>query len=134
MSLAPVILALLAYYVPSLGLRPHDSTNYGTLVQPQRHIPSAQALPLTTLDGQPFDLASLDGKWLLVSADAAACPESCVRKLFILRNSHASQGKEVERLARIWFLMDKGTVPDQVLEAYRGTNMVLADQIGRAHV
>src|SRR3546814_17117491 len=54
-------------------------------------------------------------------------PESCVRKLFILRNSHASQGKEVERLARIWFLMDKGTVPDQVLDAYRGTKMVLAD-------
>src|SRR3546814_16642056 len=96
MSLAPVILALLAYYVPSLGLRPHDSTNYGTLVQPQRHIPSAQALPLTTLDGQPFDLASLDGKWLLVSADAAACPDSCVRKLFILRNRSEERrvGKE----------------------------------------
>ncbi|WP_420373638.1 SCO family protein [Pollutimonas sp. H1-120] len=127
MCLAPVVFALLAYYVPSLGLRPQESTNYGALVQPQRPIPSAEALPLTTPDGQPFDLASLHGKWLLVSADASACPESCVKKLFILRNSHASQGKNVERLARIWFLTDKGTVPDKILEAYKGTHMLQAD-------
>src|SRR5690606_38769930 len=106
MCLAPVVFALLAYYVPSLGLRPMESTNYGTLIQPQRPIPSTDALPLTTIDGQAFDLASLHGKWLLVSADASACPESCVKKLFILRNSHASQGKNVERLARIWFMTD----------------------------
>src|SRR5690606_13303272 len=98
--LTPVVLALLAYYVPSLGLRPEGHTNYGTLLQPQRPMPDSSALPLKTLDGQAFDLDSLRGKWLLVTADAAACPESCVRKLFILRNSHASQGKNVERLAR----------------------------------
>jgi hypothetical protein len=127
MCLAPVVFALLAYYVPSLGLRPMESTNYGTLIQPQRPIPSTDALPLTTIDGQAFDLASLHGKWLLVSADASACPESCVKKLFILRNSHASQGKNVERLARIWFMTDNGDVPQQVLDAYKGTNMLRAD-------
>ena len=31
--------------------------------------------------------------------DGAACPESCARKLYITRNSHASQGKNVDRLA-----------------------------------
>lgn len=127
MCLAPLVLALLAYYVPALGLRPEESSNYGELIQPQRPMPEAAALPLTTLDGQPFDLNSLRGKWLLVSADDGACPESCVEKLFILRNSHASQGKNVERLARIWFLMDDATVTDQIKEAYVGTNMLRAD-------
>jgi len=127
MCLAPVVFAVLAYYVPALGLRPVDQNNYGTLVQPQRPLPDAATLPLRTLDGQPFDLASLDGKWILVSADSGACPESCVRKLFILRNSHASQGKEVERLTRVWFITDDQEIPEQVMEAYKGTHILRAD-------
>jgi hypothetical protein len=148
-SLAPVIFALLAYYVPALGLRPEGQTNYGTLLNPQRPVPSAQALPLLTREGEPFDLASLHGKWILVSADSADCPESCVKKLFTLRNSHASQGKNVERLSRVWFLIDEqsqgdatsgnakpdaaasdAAAPDvspQILEAYQGTHMLRAD-------
>ena len=126
-SLAPLVFALLAYYVPALGLRPAESTNYGQLVQPQRPVPSTADLPLTTLEGAAFDLASLHGKWILVTADDAACPESCVTKLFILRNSHASQGKNVERLARVWFVTDDAAVPEQVLIAYKGTNMLRAD-------
>lgn len=122
MSLAPVLGALLVYFNP--GLRPEGSVSYGTLIEPQRPIPAATGLPATTLDGKPFDLSSLKGKWLLVAADDAACPESCARKLFILRNSHASQGKHVERLMRIWFITDDAPVPEKVLEAYKGTVMV----------
>lgn len=125
-SLAPVVFALLAYYVPSLGLRPSGTDNYGTLIDPQRPMPDAQELPLASLDGTPFDLQSLHGQWLLISADDAACPESCVRKLFILRNSHASQGKEVERLSRVWFVLDDGDIDPQILDAYKGTHMLRA--------
>lgn len=126
-SLAPVVFALLAYYAPSLGLRPSGTDNYGTLIQPQRVMPDHTTLPLTTLEGTPYDLSDLRGQWLLVSADNAVCPESCVRKLFILRNSHASQGKEVERLSRVWFILDDGAVPSQILEAYKGTHMLRTD-------
>src|SRR5690625_3941374 len=125
--LAPVVLALLAYYVPALGLRPAGTDNYGTLIDPQRPMPDSSALSLTDLDGKPVELTDLRGQWLLITADDAVCPESCVRKLFILRNSHASQGKEVERLARIWFVLDDGSVDAQILEAYRGTHMLRAD-------
>ncbi len=127
MALAPVVAAVLAYFVPQLGLRPDGLNNYGRILDPQRPVPTARALPLVTLEGQPFDMESLRGKWLLVTADGAACPESCVRKLFILRNSHASQGKNVDRLARVWFITDNGDVPQQVLDAYVGTHMVRAD-------
>lgn len=125
--LAPVVFALLAYYVPALGLRPEGHTNYGTLIQPQRPMPQASELPLTTRDGEPFDLASLKGQWLLITADSGACDEACVKKLFILRNSHASQGKNVERLTRVWFLTDDANIPEQVQEAYRGYHMLRAD-------
>lgn len=126
-SLAPVVFAFLAYYVPALGLRPDGTNNYGTLVEPQRPMPGNSALALTDLAGNPVELASLRGQWLLITADDASCPESCVRKLFILRNSHASQGKEVGRLSRIWFVTDDAAIDPQILEAYKGTHMLRAD-------
>ncbi|HBQ90160.1 MAG TPA: hypothetical protein DD803_12035 [Alcaligenes faecalis] len=126
-SLAPVLFALAAYYMPSLGLRPDESNAYGQLIQPQRSVPTPATLPLQTLQGEAFDLQSLRGRWVLVSADESACPESCVRKLFILRNSHASQGKNVDRLARVWFVTDQGQPSEQILEAYLGTHMLRAD-------
>lgn len=130
-SLAPILGALVVYNNPQWW--PDESSNYGTLIEPQRPMPDANLLQLTTLEGEPFDLQSLKGKWLLLSVDQAACPESCARKLFITRNSHASQGKNVDRLARVWFITDEGEVPAKVLEAYRGTVMVRArpEQLAR---
>ncbi|WXR75033.1 hypothetical protein WHX56_05905 [Achromobacter veterisilvae] len=130
-SLAPIVGAFVVYMNPQWW--PDESSNYGALVSPQRPMPAAGDLRLTTLDGKPFDLQSLKGKWLLAAADGGACPESCARKLFIARNSHASQGKNVDRLARVWFITDDAPVPDKVLEAYKGTIMVRAnpDQLAR---
>ena len=99
LSLSPVLAAVFAYFNPQY--RPDGSVAYGTLIEPQRPIPARDALQATTLDGKPFDVASLKGKWLLVTADGGDCQDACARKLFILRNSHASQGKNVERLARV---------------------------------
>lgn len=123
-SIAPVLGAVLVYFNPQWW--PSESTNYGQLVQPQRPMPAPSELTLTTLDGKPFDLNSLKGEWLLMTVDGAQCEEACARKLFILRNSHASQGKNVERVTRIWFITDDQPVPDKVLDAYRGTIMLRA--------
>jgi hypothetical protein len=123
-TLAPILAATLVYYNPQWW--PEDTSNYGELIEPQRPIPAPAALVLKTLQGQPFDLASLTGKWLLVAADGGECPEECARKLFITRNAHASLGKNVDRVARVWFITDDAPVPDKVLEAYRGTVMVRA--------
>ena len=128
-SVTPIVAAILVYQNPQWW--PQKSSNYGTLVTPQRPLPAG--LTLFTLDGKPFDLHSLKGKWLLLSADTGACPESCARKLFITRNTHASQGKNVERLARVWFITDNATVPEKILAAYKGTVMTRGDtdQLGR---
>lgn len=124
-SIAPVIAAFVLYYNPSL--LPSGSTNYGTLINPQRPLPTNEQLTLTTLDGKPFDVNTLRGQWLLVAADEAACPESCAKKLFILRNTHAMTGKNVKRVSRVWFVTDDAPVPQQVLDAYAGTVMLRAD-------
>ena len=124
-SIAPVIAAVVMYFNPSL--QPGGSTNYGTLVDPQRPLPTNEQLTVTTIDGKPFDLNELRGQWLLVAADEAACPESCAKKLFILRNTHAMTGKNVKRVSRVWFITDDAPVPDNVLEAYAGTIMLRAN-------
>ncbi|GAA0231567.1 membrane protein [Castellaniella daejeonensis] len=123
--LAPVVFALLAYYVPALGLRPETRTHYGQLIEPQRPIPGD--LALTDAQGQPYDLNQLKGQWLLISAGPGACPESCVRGLFVLRNSHASQGKDVDRLERVWFITDDAPAAPVVGDAYAGTHILRAD-------
>jgi len=123
--LAPVVFALLAYYVPALGLRPETRTHYGQLIEPQRPIPGD--LALTDAQGQPYDLNQLKGQWLLISAGPGACPESCVRGLFVLRNSHASQGKNVDRLERVWFITDDAPAAPVVGDAYAGTHILRAD-------
>ena len=124
-SLIPVIAAFMVYYNPQW--QPEGQTNYGSFVQPQRPLPGPQALTVTTLDGKPYDLEQIKGKWVFVTADNATCEEDCAKKLFIMRNVHAMTGKNVERLSRLWLITDDQPVPDKVLEAYKGTLMLRAD-------
>jgi hypothetical protein len=123
--LAPVVLAFLAYYVPSLGLRSAVRTHYGQLIEPQRPIPTD--LNVRDEQGQAYDLNQLKGKWLLISAGPGACPDTCVKGLFVLRDSHASQGKNVLRLERIWFVTDDAPVAPVVHHAYVGTHILRVD-------
>lgn len=125
--LAPLLFALAAYYVPALGLRPPAQANYGQLIDPQRPVPTPAQLHLRTLQGESFNLGQLRGRWVLLSADSGHCPESCVRKLFILRNSHASQGKNVERVTRVWLLTDQAAPAEHIIKAYQGTHIVRAN-------
>lgn len=122
--LAPVIAAVLFYLNPQW--LEGQGTNYGTILEPQRPVPAAQDLRLTELDGNAFDLQQLQGQWLVVTADGATCPESCARKLFIMRQTHASTGKNVVRIERVWFVTDDQPVPEIVQEAYEGTHILRA--------
>lgn len=134
-SVTPLVLILLACLAPvvaavALYLNPQwlsgESTNYGAILEPQRPVPPATELALTDLQGNPVDLQQHRGQWLLLTADGAACPEECARKLFIMRQSHASTGKNVVRIERIWLVTDDAQVPPEVLEAYRGMHMLRA--------
>lgn len=120
--LLPVVAAVLLYFNPQW--MPKETSNYGTILEPQRPVPPAAELRLTDLQGKPVDLQEARGQWLLLTADKAACPESCARKLFIMRQSHASTGKNVVRIERVWLITDDEPVSELVKEAYFGTHML----------
>jgi cytochrome oxidase Cu insertion factor (SCO1/SenC/PrrC family) len=102
----PVIAAYLAYF----GWRPAGHTNYGDLlkVTPLQHTAGRM------LDGTPFDLDALQGKWLMVHVGAAACDAACTHQLYLMRQVRIAQGKEQSRIERLWVLTDPSS-PDPVL-------------------
>lgn len=107
---APLVLGTLAYV---FRWTPGSSGNYGELIAPQ-----ALAVP-------PFD--RLRGKWLLVAFDSAACDTACERKLYYMRQVRKAQGKDQDRVERLWLLTDAGTPRRELLAAIEGTQIVRAD-------
>jgi hypothetical protein len=104
---APIVLGTLAYL---LGWSPGNPGNYGDLVAPR------------AMSGAPF--AALRGKWVLVSADAGVCDAYCERKLYFMRQVRRAQGKDMERIERLWLVSDGGAPRAELLAAIEGTRVV----------
>jgi hypothetical protein len=106
---APFVLGWLAYeYGWGTGRR----SNYGELLAPR---PVAGPL------------APLRGKWVLVTADDAACSAACERKLYIVRQVRRAQGKEMDRIDRLWLLTDGGKPRAELVRALDGGHIASAD-------
>lgn len=107
---APFVLGWLAYV---FEWAPGRTGNYGELLAPQ------------PLRAEPF--LALRGKWVLVSLDAAACDAACERKLYYLRQIWRAQGKNMDRVERMWILTDAAAPRAELLEGIAGTRIVRAD-------
>jgi hypothetical protein len=107
---APFVLGTLAYlYRWKTGA----GANYGELIAPR------------PLSGAPFD--RLRGKWVLVAFDASACDADCEKKLYFMRQVRRAQGKDMERVERLWLLLDSGTPRAELLAAIEGTRVARAE-------
>ena len=53
------------------------------------------AVALKQLDGTPFDLSSLKGKWLMINVDSGACAKACEDKLFMMRQLRLMQERKM---------------------------------------
>lgn len=84
--------------------------NYGELLEPR------------PLAAEPFP--RLRGKWVLVSIDASACDAWCERKLYYLRQLRRAQGKDMDRVERLWLVTDAGRPRAGLLQAFEGTQVV----------
>jgi len=115
----PFVLAWAAYW---FHLVPGRTSNYGELLPPRR-VPDGG---LRGLDGKPFSLASLRGKWVMLQFDTAACDAYCERKLYFMRQLRVAQGKDMDRVERVWVLTDGGAPRPKLLTAIDGTNVVRA--------
>jgi len=102
-----MVLASLAYHFE--WVKGGETSNYGTLLEPK---------PVSAPG-----LAQLRGKWVLVTADAAACDAYCERKLYFMRQVRRAQNREVERVARLWLITDGGTPRPEVVAAIEGTRI-----------
>ena len=101
---APLVFGTLAYYFRwDVG----SAANYGELIPPR------------PLSGPPFD--RLRGKWLLVAVDSAACDAWCEKKLYYLRQLRRAQGRDMDRVERLWLLTDDGKPRAELLQAIEGT-------------
>jgi hypothetical protein len=105
---APFVLGWLAYEYHWFS---GQSGNYGELIAPR---------PL----GGP--LVPLRGKWVFVTVDAAACAAACERKLYVVRQVRRGQGKDAERIERLWLLADGGKPRAELLAAIEGSHVVPA--------
>ncbi len=116
---APVIASYLTFYV----IKPEGRVNYGTLIEPPRPLPD---VTLNQLDGTPFKLGALKGKWVLLTFDRAACEGSCAEKLHMMRQVRTMQGKERDRLERAWLVTDADQLQTQTIREYDGMKMLRA--------
>ena len=100
---APLVLGTLTWYFRwDVG----SPSNYGELLPPR------------PLAGAPFE--KLRGKWLLVMVDSARCDAWCERKLYYLRQLWRAQGKDMDRVERLWLVSDDGKPRDELLQAAEG--------------
>lgn len=87
--------------------------------------PSAAAgAPLPGTAAAPLAAPTLRGKWFLVMADGAGCDARCEHKIWQLRQLRTMQGKEMERVERVWLVDDRAEPSPRLHEAYAGTRIV----------
>ncbi len=109
----PVVGSFALYYL----FPPAERVNYGELLTGWQ----LADFTLPRLEGGTVSLADLKGKWWLVQVDSGLCPERCRNKLYQQRQVRLAQGKNMDRVERLW-LIDDGIEPEQRLRrAYDGT-------------
>lgn len=118
---APLIASYLTYYI----IKPTGRNNYGDLIDPRGYpIP---ALSSTTLDGRAEGLDAYKGKWILLKVGGGDCAEACKKQLFTLRQLRLMQGKEMDRVERVWLITDRQPVETMLIRQYDGMHMLRAD-------
>ena len=119
----PIIASYLTYYV----IKPTGRNNYGALIDPRLHpIPEA-TLHATELDGTVSPLSQFKGKWIMLQTGPSDCQQACKDLLFAMQQLRLTQGKEMERIERVWLITDKEPLDTLVMREFDGTNMLRVD-------
>lgn len=111
---APLIVSYFTYYV----IKPSGRTNYGTLLDPRKY--PMPALGSTALDGSRLSLQDYQGKWLMLQVNDADCQVACQKRLNDMRQLRLAQGKEMERIERVWLITDDQPLETMLLRQYDG--------------
>lgn len=118
-------LPIIASYVAYLYFPPKPTANYGELLLPPAQAPAAT---FRQVGGGSFGFASLQGGWVLVASDAAACARPCLEKLVMMRQVRLALGRDASRVTRV-FVVEDGRAPEPaLLEPFQGTVVLIAPE------
>ncbi len=118
-ALAPIVASTVIYFwFPQAA-----QTNYGRLLT----VAPAPEIEGERLNGTPFRLSALQGKWVLVMASPGACDAACGRALYATRQARTIQGREQDRVVRAWLITDAATPSPEVLREHPGLVVARVD-------
>ena len=115
---SPLIFSYLTYYV----IKPSGRTNYGTLIDPRQY--PLPALGTTALDGKPLALDAYKGKWVMLKVAPGECLQQCKDQLVAMRQLRLMQGKDRERVERVWLVTDAAPLDTMLMKVIEGTRML----------
>jgi hypothetical protein len=115
---APIIASYVTFYI----IKPSGRTNYGAFIDQRSH--PMPKLASTTLDGRPESLENYAGKWIMVKVGGGACDEACSKQLFAMRQLRTMQGKNMDRVERVWLITDKEPVDTMLIRMYDDMHML----------
>jgi hypothetical protein len=115
---APIIASYVTFYI----IKPSGRTNYGAFIDQRTHL--MPKLSSTTLDGRPETLEHYAGKWIMVKVGGGACDEACNKQLFAMRQLRTMQGKNMDRVERVWLITDQEPVDTMLIRQYDDMHML----------
>ena len=118
--IAPFVASFAAYYF----YQPDGRVNYGDLIEGVK-LPE---MSLRLADGSDFSLSRIEGKWVFITVDNAACNAYCEKKLWQIRQVRKTQGKYPERIERVWLVTGGGKPAERLFGEYEGTWMIDAER------
>ena len=111
--LFPFVASTLLYFF----WKPNNYTNYGEIVSYENF--------LQNIEFENKDLLkNFRGKWLLTSFHAGECNEICDKKLYLMRQLRLSQGKNMDRLERVFVFMEPKDDNFMLNQSYNGTYII----------
>nr|WP_307729664.1 MULTISPECIES: cytochrome C oxidase subunit I [unclassified Massilia] len=124
---APIIASYVTYYI----IKPEGRTNYGAFIDQQAH--PMPKLTSTTLDGRSETLENYAGKWIMVKVGGGACNEACAKQLFAMRQLRTMQGKNMERVERVWLITDNEPIDTMLIRQYDDMHMLRVPRAQLSH-
>ena len=115
---APMIFSYLTYYV----IKPSGRTNYGSILDPRLYpMPKLEG---KLLGGEKTELDAYKGKWIMLQVDSGTCPDTCQKKLYDMRQLRLTQGKEMDRVERVWLVTDDVAINAALVRKLDGVHIV----------
>lgn len=118
---SPLLFSYFTYYV----IKPASRTNYGTLLDPRLY-------PTPTLNsvlqgGPAQELSAYQGKWIMLQVSSSDCQVKCQNGLFAMRQLRTMQGKDMDRIERVWLVPDQQPIDTLILREFDGVHILRAN-------